>query len=52
MAVGLKSEKLTIHIGDGFDFLKSHIEQFDVIITDCSDEKGKNLPLINRIIIN
>ncbi|XP_065842258.1 spermidine synthase-like [Oscarella lobularis] len=48
MAVGLKSEKLTIHIGDGFDFLKSHIEQFDVIITDCSDEKGPGEFLFNE----
>ncbi len=40
MAKGFDSEKLTLHIGDGFEFLKNHINEFDVIITDSSDPEG------------
>ncbi len=40
MAKGFDSEKLTLHIGDGFEFLKNHKNEFDVIITDSSDHKG------------
>eukprot|EP00118_Oscarella_pearsei_P002514 m.10759 g.10759 ORF g.10759 m.10759 type:complete len:294 (+) comp22635_c0_seq2:123-1004(+) len=48
MAVGLESEKLSLHIGDGFEFLKNRAEDFDVIITDCSDEKGPGEFLFNE----
>lgn len=40
MAVGFESEKLTLHVGDGFDFMKNHSQEFDVIITDSSDPVG------------
>lgn len=40
MAAGFESEKLTLHIGDGFEFLKNHKNEFDVIITDSSDPDG------------
>lgn len=40
MAAGFESEKLTLHIGDGFEFLKNHKNEFDVIITDSSDPQG------------
>ncbi len=40
MAKGLESPKLTLHIGDGFEFLKNHANAFDVIITDSSDPGG------------
>ncbi|OQV24766.1 Spermidine synthase [Hypsibius exemplaris] len=32
--------KLHLHIGDGFEFLKNHPAEFDVIITDSSDPIG------------
>ncbi|KAH7697612.1 Protein SPDS-1 a, partial [Aphelenchoides avenae] len=32
--------KLELHIGDGFDFLKTHKNEFDVVITDSSDPVG------------
>ena len=34
------SHKLELHIGDGFEFLKGHRAEFDVIITDSSDPIG------------
>lgn len=40
MAKGFDDEKLKLHIGDGFDFLKNHKNEFDVIITDSSDPEG------------
>lgn len=42
MAVGYSSAKLTLHVGDGFEFMKQNQEAFDVIITDSSDPMGKN----------
>lgn len=44
MAVGFDSEKLTLHVGDGFEFMKNHSQEFDVIITDSSDPVG---PAVN-----
>lgn len=44
MAVGFNSEKLTLHVGDGFEFMKNHKQEFDVIITDSSDPVG---PAVN-----
>lgn len=41
MAEGFYSEKLKLHIGDGFDFMKNHRNEFDVIITDSSDPVGE-----------
>ncbi|XP_035213312.1 spermidine synthase-like isoform X2 [Stegodyphus dumicola] len=40
MAKGFESPKLSLHIGDGAEFVKNHQGQFDVIITDSSDPKG------------
>ena len=34
---GFDSPKLNLHIGDGFEYLKSHLNEYDVIITDSSD---------------
>lgn len=44
MAVGFESKKLTLHVGDGFEFMKNHSHEFDVIITDSSDPIG---PAVN-----
>jgi len=41
LAKGFDSPKLTVHIGDGFDFIKKHQKEFDVIITDSSDPVGE-----------
>lgn len=41
MAKGLSNPKVDLHIGDGFEFIKKHSNQFDVIITDSSDPVGK-----------
>lgn len=43
MAKGFLSPKLTLHIGDGAEFVKNHENEFDVIITDSSDPKGKHI---------
>ncbi|KAL6040498.1 hypothetical protein STEG23_034570 [Scotinomys teguina] len=40
MAIGFSSSKLTIHVGDGFEFMKQNQDAFDVIITDSSDPMG------------
>lgn len=40
MARGFDSPKLTLHIGDGFEYMKQHQNEFDVIITDSSDPIG------------
>lgn len=41
MAIGYSSSKLTLHVGDGFEFMKQNRDAFDVIITDSSDPMGK-----------
>lgn len=41
MGVGLDHPKVTLNVGDGFQFLQRHIGEFDVIITDSSDPIGK-----------
>lgn len=41
MAVGFSSSKLTLHVGDGFEFMKQNQDAFDVIITDSSDPMGE-----------
>ncbi|KAE8591811.1 hypothetical protein XENTR_v10018579 [Xenopus tropicalis] len=40
MAIGYSSPKLTLHVGDGFQFMKQNQDAFDVIITDSSDPVG------------
>lgn len=41
MAKGFFSPKLTLNVGDGFEFMKKNQIAFDVIITDSSDPVGK-----------
>ncbi|KAL0573667.1 hypothetical protein V5O48_008296 [Marasmius crinis-equi] len=36
----LEDPKVTVHIGDGFKFLKDHEGTYDVIVTDSSDPVG------------
>ena len=40
MAKGFASPKAVINVGDGFEYLKNHQNEFDVIITDSSDPEG------------
>ena len=40
MAEKFNSPKLNLFIGDGFEFLKNHKNEFDVVITDSSDPVG------------
>jgi spermidine synthase len=40
LAVGYDDPRVTIHIMDGFQFLKEHQGVYDVIITDSSDPVG------------
>lgn len=40
MSLGFNNPKVTISIGDGFEFLRNHQGEFDVIITDSSDPVG------------
>ncbi|KAG2459298.1 EXOSX protein, partial [Polypterus senegalus] len=41
MAKGFFSPKLTLNVGDGFEFMKQNQDAFDVIITDSSDPVGE-----------
>lgn len=40
MSVAFSSPKVNLFIGDGFEFLKDHKNEFDVVITDSSDPIG------------
>jgi spermidine synthase len=40
MAKGFDNEKVEVFVGDGFEYLKNHVNCFDVIITDSSDPIG------------
>jgi spermidine synthase len=40
MAEQFGNPKLNLFIGDGFEFLKNHKNEFDVVITDSSDPVG------------
>jgi spermidine synthase len=40
MSIGFKHPKSKEYVGDGFEFLKDHKNEFDVIITDSSDPEG------------
>ncbi|KAH9247893.1 spermidine synthase [Batrachochytrium salamandrivorans] len=40
MAAGFQHPKATIHVGDGFEYLKNNLGAYDVIITDSSDPVG------------
>ena len=40
MARGFESPKMNLVIGDGFEFMKNHQSEFDVIIADTSDPEG------------
>ncbi|VDK20240.1 unnamed protein product [Taenia asiatica] len=50
-ASGLDHPKVSVHVADGFAFLKEHAikgEKYDVIITDSTDPGGPSTPLFNK----
>jgi len=48
MAEGFSSPKLSLHIGDGNEFMSKHNKFFDIIITDSSDPIGPAECLFQR----
>lgn len=48
MAVGFSHPKVTVEITDGFEYLKNHPHEFDVIITDSSDPIGPAASLFGK----
>ena len=48
MSSGFSSPKLKLHVGDGFEFMKQHRGEFDVIITDSSDPVGPAASLFQQ----
>jgi spermidine synthase len=48
MACGFDSPKVHLTIGDGFEFMKNHRNEFDVIITDSSDPIGPAVSLFQE----
>lgn len=48
MACGFDSPKMNLTIGDGFEFMKNHKQEFDVIITDSSDPIGPAVSLFQE----
>ncbi|EDW81761.1 uncharacterized protein Dwil_GK10845 [Drosophila willistoni] len=48
MACGFENPKLKLTIGDGFEYMKNHSNEFDVIITDSSDPVGPAVSLFQE----
>ncbi|WAR15329.1 SPEE-like protein [Mya arenaria] len=48
MAESFSSPKLNLLVGDGFEFMKKHQGQYDVIITDSSDPVGPASTLFQK----
>ncbi|VIO94184.1 Uncharacterized protein BM_BM13871 [Brugia malayi] len=48
MSLAFSSSKLKLAVQDGFDFLKEHKGEFDVIITDSSDPIGPAKKLFSK----
>ncbi|XP_046618135.1 spermidine synthase [Neodiprion virginianus] len=40
MSIGLSDPKVDLQVGDGFQYMKNHTNEFDVIITDSCDPVG------------
>jgi spermidine synthase len=49
LAVGFQHRKVKVHVGDGFEFMKQHANEFDVIITDSSDPEGEDIHSVVEI---
>lgn len=44
----LSDKRVTVYVGDGFQFLKEHTESYDAIITDSSDPVGPASTLFEK----
>ena len=40
MSIGFRHPNVSVHVGDGFQYLRDCEKDFDIIITDSSDPKG------------
>ena len=47
-ACGYEDERVTIHIGDGSLFVKTHPQSYDIIIVDSTDPGGPGEPLFGE----
>lgn len=47
-ACGFEDPRVKVHVRDGFEFIKEHKNEFDVIITDSSDPAGPASQLFNE----
>ena len=48
MSIGFRHPNASVHIGDGFEFLRNRKNEFDVIITDSSDPLGPAATLFEK----
>ena len=48
MSVGFRHPNASVHVGDGFEFLRNRENEFDVIITDSSDPDGPAKTLFEK----
>ena len=48
MSIGFRHPNASVHVGDGFEFLRNRKNEFDVIITDSSDPKGPAATLFEK----
>ncbi len=48
LSAGFKDPRATVHVGDGFQYLRDHPASYDVIITDSSDPVGPAEVLFQR----
>ena len=48
MAESYNNPKLKLHVGDGFEYMKKHQGEYDVIITDSSDPIGNSKSKITK----
>ncbi|MCJ1394427.1 putrescine aminopropyltransferase [Xylographa bjoerkii] len=48
MSIGFRHPNASVHIGDGFEFLRNRENEFDVIITDSSDPLGPARTLFEK----
>ncbi|XP_011503884.1 PREDICTED: spermidine synthase isoform X2 [Ceratosolen solmsi marchali] len=48
MAKGLTNSKVNLYVGNGYEFVKQHTNEFDVIITDSCDPIGPAISLFQQ----
>ena len=50
MACSFDHPKMNLYIGDGFEYMKEHQNEFDVVISDISDPVGETFLMFIIII--